>query len=91
MSSSLTPCTIKTGMVTKRSISALFNLSATSEARRFPTTAMAAYFSDLKGDMRTQKLGLRFLDKYVATLEPIDLPKTKMSYSRTLRTLVAKS
>ncbi len=82
---------MKTGAVTSFIISELSSLSATREAKKLPTTATAASFRDLKGDIRMQKHGSRFLAINVAALHPMERPKTKMSYSRTFKTETAKS
>ena len=57
ISSSLCPCTIRTGDSTSYSISALFIRSATKAARKLPNTAAAACLIDLKGDIKIEKLG----------------------------------
>ena len=71
---------MKTGDVTSVSICALSILSATNLDRRVPTTAAAASLSDLKGDMRMIKPGFLCFAMNVATLQPIDRPKRKISF-----------
>ena len=60
--------------------------SATKFDMKSPNTAAAAYLIDLKGDIRMHIPGSLCYATYVATLEPIDLPSTKMSYSFTFMT-----
>ena len=51
-----------------------------------PKTAAAACLIDLKGDIRMHIPGSLCYATNVATLDPIDLPSTKMSYSFTFMT-----
>ena len=82
---------MKTGEVTSVNISALSILSATKFDKNEPTTATAASLRDLKGDIRITKPGYLCFATNVATLQPIDLPKRKISFWWTLKTLFTKS
>ena len=80
---------MSTGALTSLNIAELSSLSAKKDAKNLPTTAIAAYFSDLNGETKTKKPGLRWLAILAATLHPMDLPKRKMFFSATSRTSLA--
>lgn len=91
ISSSFCPCMIITGALTCLRHSRLSNRWATRVDNNQPTTAAAASWRVLNGDIIIINAGCLYRATCAAILHPIERPIRKMSFGFTLRTLTEKS